>query len=124
MAVAGPADAESTAGQDSQFLIGDARMLILSRKAGDTIVIDGGIKIVVVQCDRGGVRIGIEAPAATTILRGELLEQVAAQNQQARAALETTRALLTGDARGLAPRRGTPALTPTIEQHTGRTPVA
>ena len=58
-------------------------MLILSRKAGDAIVIDGGIRIVVVQCDRGGVRIGIEAPAETTILRAELLDQVAAQNRRA-----------------------------------------
>ncbi|MES3034872.1 MAG: carbon storage regulator [Gemmatimonadota bacterium] len=58
-------------------------MLILSRKAGDAIVIDGGIRIVVVQCDRGGVRIGIEAPADTTILRAELVDQVAAQNARA-----------------------------------------
>jgi len=57
-------------------------MLILSRKAGDAIVIDGGIRIVVVQCDRGSVRIGIEAPAATTILRSELVDQVAAQNKR------------------------------------------
>ena len=58
-------------------------MLILRRKAGDAIVIDGGIRIVVVQCDRGGVRIGIEAPAETTILRAELVDQVAAQNRRA-----------------------------------------
>ena len=58
-------------------------MLILSRKAGDAIVIDGGIRIVVVQCERGPVRIGIEAPAEVTILRAELLEQVAAQNRRA-----------------------------------------
>ena len=58
-------------------------MLILSRKAGDAIVIDGGIRIVIVQCDRGSVRIGIEAPAETTILRAELLDEVATQNQRA-----------------------------------------
>ena len=58
-------------------------MLILSRKAGDAIVIDGGIRIVVVQCERGTVRIGIEAPAEVTILRAELVEQVAAQNRRA-----------------------------------------
>ena len=58
-------------------------MLILSRKAGDAIVIDGGIRIVVVQCERGTVRIGIEAPAEVTILRAELVEQVAAQNKRA-----------------------------------------
>ncbi len=73
-------------------------MLILSRKAGDAIVIDGGIRIVVVQCDRGGVRIGIEAPADTTILRAELVDQVAAQNKRA-----TVRDA--GGAAFLAPRR-------------------
>ncbi len=84
-------------------------MLILSRKAGDAIVIDGGIRIVVVQCDRGGVRIGIEAPAETTILRAELLDQVAAQNQRASLGGGVTPALI-GNGGALAPRRGaTPA---------------
>ncbi len=81
-------------------------MLILSRKAGDAIVIDGGIRIVVVQCDRGGVRIGIEAPAETTILRAELLEQVAAQNQKASVPAAAGAALLT-QGNPLAPRRST-----------------
>lgn len=82
-------------------------MLILSRKAGDAIVIDGGIRIVVVQCERGSVRIGIEAPAETTILRAELLDQVAAQNQRAIVGSEVAPALV---AKGgaLAPRRPTP----------------
>jgi carbon storage regulator len=80
-------------------------MLILSRKAGDAIVIDGGIRIVVVQCDRGGVRIGIEAPSSTTILRAELLDQVAAQNKEASATSEATKALLAGENHALAPRR-------------------
>jgi carbon storage regulator len=80
-------------------------MLILSRKAGDAIVIDGGIRIVVVQCDRGGVRIGIEAPAATTILRAELLDQVAQQNVLASTATDETRAVINASGSGLAPRR-------------------
>jgi carbon storage regulator len=79
-------------------------MLILSRKAGDAIVIDGGIRIVVVQCDRGSVRIGIEAPPETTILRAELVEQVAAQNQRASVRSDATASLVaTGGA--LAPKR-------------------
>ena len=79
-------------------------MLILSRKAGDAIVIDGGIRIVVVQCDRGGVRIGIEAPPETTILRAELLDQVAAENRRASVKSDVPAALV---AKGgaLAPRR-------------------
>ena len=79
-------------------------MLILSRKAGDAIVIDGGIRIVVVQCERGTVRIGIEAPAEVTILRAELLEQVAAQNRRASVSSDVPAALVASGG-ALAPRR-------------------
>ena len=58
-------------------------MLILGRRAGDSILIEGGIRIVVVACDRGGVRIGIEAPPELKILRGEIADQVASENQRA-----------------------------------------
>lgn len=60
-------------------------MLILGRKEGDSILIDGGIRIVVVACDRGGVRIGIEAPSHVKILRGEIVEQVTDENRRAAA---------------------------------------
>ena len=49
-------------------------MLILSRRLNDSILIDGGIRIVVLACDRRGVRLGIEAPAAVSIVRGEIEE--------------------------------------------------
>jgi len=58
-------------------------MLILGRREGESILIDGGIRIVVVSCDRGGVRIGIEAPGSVKILRGEIADQVAKENQRA-----------------------------------------
>ena len=83
-------------------------MLILSRKAGDAIVIDGGIRIVVVQCDRGGVRIGIEAPAETTILRAELVDQAAAHNKRASVHGDVTSALVAPGG-ALAPRRLKPS---------------
>ena len=89
-------------------------MLILSRKAGDAIVIDGGIRIVVVQCDRGGVRIGIEAPPETTILRAELLDQVAAQNRRASVGSEDG-AALTAIGNALAPRHK-PVAAPTPDK--------
>ncbi|MEP6729877.1 MAG: carbon storage regulator [bacterium] len=60
-------------------------MLILSRAPGEAILIDGGIRIVVVACDRGGVRLGIEAPANITILRSEIVDAVAAENRRAHA---------------------------------------
>ena len=77
-------------------------MLILSRKPGDAIVIDGGIRIVVVQTDRGGVRLGIEAPADVSILRAELLEQVAARNRSAAVSGDAAAALVANSP--LAPR--------------------
>jgi len=58
-------------------------MLILGRKVGDTLIIDGGIKVVVLQCDRSGVRLGIEAPSDVTILRGEIVNQIADENKRA-----------------------------------------
>ena len=60
-------------------------MLILGRRVGDSILIEGGIRIVVVSCDRGSVRIGIEAPSELKILRGEIAQQVATENQRATA---------------------------------------
>ncbi|MEP6494635.1 MAG: carbon storage regulator CsrA [bacterium] len=60
-------------------------MLILGRKVGDTILIGDAIKVVVLACDRGGVRLGIEAPADVTILRGEIVTDVTAENQRANA---------------------------------------
>jgi carbon storage regulator len=61
-------------------------MLILGRRPGESIVIDGGIRIVVLACDRGGVRLGIEAPPEVTILRGEIARAVAEENRKATAA--------------------------------------
>ena len=61
-------------------------MLILSRRPGDSILIDGGIKLVVIACERGGVRIGIEAPSDVGILRGEIVNQIADENRRAGAA--------------------------------------
>ena len=60
-------------------------MLILGRRTGDSIVIDGGIRIVVLACERGGVRLGIEAPPEVVILRGEIVNQVADANRRATA---------------------------------------
>lgn len=60
-------------------------MLILTRKAGESIVLDGGIRITVVQTEAGSVRLGIEAPPDVAIFREELLERMASENQRASA---------------------------------------
>lgn len=58
-------------------------MLILSRKPGDAILIDGGIRVVVLACDGGGVRLGIEAPSSVGIFREEIVKGIADENVRA-----------------------------------------
>lgn len=60
-------------------------MLVLNRRPGEAILLDGGIRVVVLSSDRRGVRLGIEAPADVNIQREELVSQVAAQNRRASA---------------------------------------
>lgn len=50
-------------------------MLVLTRKEGERITIDGGITITVVQIHNGKVRVGLEAPPEVHIIRSELLER-------------------------------------------------
>lgn len=47
-------------------------MLNLTRKDGETIIIGDNIRIKFLECRRGRVRVGIEAPEGVKILRGEL----------------------------------------------------
>ena len=55
---------------------GDARMLVLGRKQGESIRINDDIRITVVRAGDGGrVRIGIEAPRDCVVQREELWHQ-------------------------------------------------
>jgi len=47
-------------------------MLVLSRKAGEAIVIDNRIKVRVLQVSRSRVRLAIEAPENVSVDRGEI----------------------------------------------------
>jgi len=58
-------------------------MLILSRKQGEAILIDGGIRIVVLATDNGGVRLGIDAPREVGIVREEIVDRIAEENRRA-----------------------------------------
>jgi carbon storage regulator len=48
-------------------------MLVLSRKAGERIVIADNIILEVLEVQGGRIRLGIQAPQGVTILREELL---------------------------------------------------
>lgn len=50
-------------------------MLVLSRKVGEQIVINGNITVTVVEIDRNKIRLGIDAPKEVGIARAELLDR-------------------------------------------------
>jgi carbon storage regulator len=49
-------------------------MLVVSRKVGEKIVIDGGIEVVIVGIRGDKVRVGVEAPKSVTVVREELVK--------------------------------------------------
>jgi len=53
-------------------------MLVLSRKKGESIVIDGNIVITVVEVRGDKIRLGIEAPREVPVMRSELVPPVVA----------------------------------------------
>jgi carbon storage regulator len=58
-------------------------MLILSRKLGESIVIDGNIHVKIMRVDGDVVKIGIEAPASVPVHRQEVYEEIQRSNKQA-----------------------------------------
>jgi carbon storage regulator len=59
-------------------------MLVLTRKKNEGILIggkDSGIRIVVIEVDKGKVRLGIEAPKGCAIFREELLSEIEGANK-------------------------------------------
>ena len=58
-------------------------MLILTRKRGQSIIVDGEIEVTLLQIQGDQVRLGITAPKRVTVHRKELLEQLRAENVEA-----------------------------------------
>lgn len=63
-------------------------MLILSRKVGDSIIIDDSITLTVKSIDKGVVKLGIDAPNDVSILRQELKDAISKSNKEAANSLE------------------------------------
>lgn len=58
-------------------------MLILRRRAGETLLIGEDVKITVMDVYEGGVRLAIDAPKSISILRSELLQAADANKDSA-----------------------------------------
>lgn len=55
-------------------------MLVLTRKAGEGIIIGDDITIKIIEMKSGGVRIGIDAPRETKIYRQEVYDRIRQEN--------------------------------------------
>jgi len=63
-------------------------MLVLARKLGQSIIIDGCTEVTVVEVRGDQVRLGITAPRTISVYRKELLEQIKAENLAAASSAE------------------------------------
>lgn len=59
-------------------------MLILSRKKGESIVIDGNIEVTILESSDGKIKLGIEAPKNIDIHRKEVHESIQEENKSAK----------------------------------------
>ena len=58
-------------------------MLVLSRKAGESIHIGEGIVVTILETDARGARIGISAPQSVPVYRSEVYERIQDENRKA-----------------------------------------
>jgi carbon storage regulator len=65
-------------------------MLILSRRAGESVTIGNNIKVRVVSVSGNQVRLGIEAPREVRVLREEVLLAIEEENRAAANAAGST----------------------------------
>ena len=68
-------------------------MLILRRKAGETLLIGDEVKITVMDVYEGGVRLAIDAPKRIPVLRSELVQAADANRDAANDQSEPRRLL-------------------------------
>ena len=70
--------------QEVSFQWKEKKMLVLSRKKNESIVINDNISIVVVEIRGDKVRLGIEAPKDVPVHRKEIFEAIQASQMQVR----------------------------------------
>ncbi len=58
-------------------------MLLLTRTIGETIIIDGGIKVTVIDIQGTHIKLGIDAPKEVKVYREEIYERMQAEKDVA-----------------------------------------
>ncbi|MBG7609319.1 MAG: carbon storage regulator CsrA [Anaerolineae bacterium] len=57
-------------------------MLILTRKSGEAIIINGDVKVTVLSIEGNKIRIGIDAPKEISVHREEIHNKILAEKLQ------------------------------------------
>ncbi len=91
-------------------------MLILSRKPGESIVIDGRITVKIMRLEGDTVKVGIEAPIRVPVHRQEVYDEIQKNNQEALNQTVARLPRLTAKAKPTPPRTLT-AKTPSPNAH-------
>ncbi len=58
-------------------------MLVLTRKVGQGVLIGDDVRVTVLECQDGRIRIGIDAPKDCKIYRQEVYERICRENREA-----------------------------------------
>ena len=58
-------------------------MLYLTRKIDESIIINNDVKIKVIAINRHSIKLGIESPKSSTILRKEIHDTIVKENMEA-----------------------------------------
>ncbi len=58
-------------------------MLVLSRKVGESVIIQNDIKITVLEISGNQIKLGFEAPDDVLIYRQEVYERIVSENKSA-----------------------------------------
>ena len=96
-------------------------MLILSRKSGESIVIDGRIHVKIVRVEGEVIKVGIEAPSDVPVHRKEVYEEIQRSNQGALTRQCTPLPKLAGAAKAKTPfaqQTVSPAKTARLQKNT------
>ncbi len=68
--------------QLGRITLAEPIVLVLSRRAGESILIGGEVEVIILGNEGGQVRVGIRAPRNITVLRKELLQEVEDEKRQ------------------------------------------
>lgn len=80
-------------------------MLVLTRRAGESIVIGHDVVVTVLDVRGGQIRLGVDAPRNLAVHRLEIYQQVSAENQAAAASTDRSAKVLRTTASALREKR-------------------